>query len=104
MTALVILGPTTTGALTSTAYTFQPDDSTPDIGETTPQSFRIRIWADQDFHVAVGALTVTATTSDMPVAAELHGVEVVVPPNGFLSVVSAGIEGNFWATRVKHAS
>lgn len=104
MSTALVLFSTVTGPLTSTAYTFQPDDSTPDIGETTPQSWRVRLWANQDFHVAVGALTVTATTSDMPVAAELHGVEVVVPPNGFLSVISAGTDGNFWASRVKHAS
>jgi len=79
------------------------DSSTPDAGETTPQSFRIRLWGDVDFHVHVDTTAVDATTSDFPVAGKYHGVEVVVPPRGFLSVISNGVDGNFWASRIKHA-
>jgi hypothetical protein len=102
MSALVLLS-TVTGALTSTAYTYQVDSTPPDAGETLPQSWRVRLWGDQDFHVAVAATSKDATTSDMPVTAKLRGVEVVVPPNGWISLISAGIDGTFFATRVKRA-
>jgi hypothetical protein len=101
--SLVIIGDTVTAPLTSAATTWQVDSSTPDVGETTPQSWRVRLWGDQDFHVAVAATSKDATTSDMPVAAKYDGVEVVVPPNGWISLISAGIDGTFFATRVKRA-
>ena len=105
MPALVLLG-TTTHALTGTAYTFQPDAGVVDPNtQTIPQSWRIRVWGDVNFHIAVHPVSTDATTSDMPVADHYHGVEVAVPPEGFLSVIkkTGEADGHVWFTRVKHA-
>ena len=99
--ALALIGPSASYALTSTAVTFQPDAG-PDDGnvQNPPTSWRIRLWGDVDFHVST---TGTATTDDAPVAAGFPGIVIAVPPTSSISVVkkATSSEGTLWATRVK---
>jgi hypothetical protein len=98
---LVLLG-TTSASLTGAPLTFDPDAGVADGNvQNTPQSWRVRVWADQDFHVSTSGDD--ATASDCPVAAGYEGITVVVSPGGNLSVISAGTNGNVWFTRIKHA-
>ncbi len=96
---LVLLGTTST-SLTDTAFTFDPDSGVADGNvQNTPQSWRVRVWADQDFHVSTSGAN--ATTADAPVAGGYDGITVVIPQGGNLSVISAGTNGDVWFTRVK---
>lgn len=72
MSALVIIGPTVSGPLTSTAHTYQPDTSTPDAGETLPQSWRVRLWGDQDFHCHVDVTATDASIAFLTVKGRRH--------------------------------
>jgi hypothetical protein len=120
MSALVILG-TTSHALavtpavvadplatppvigspaTPVAVTWQPDNSASDLGETVPHSWRVRVWSDVDAFVHVDTSAVDASSVDLPLAAKWSGIEVVVAPSGYVSVISAGVAGTVWATRV----
>ena len=104
MSALVLLGPTS-HALTSTAYTFQPDSGVADPNPLiAPQSWRVRIWSPVDFHVAVN--TGDATTADFPVAGGWHGVTLAILPGGTLSTVkqATASDSTVWFTRVKVAA
>jgi hypothetical protein len=103
MSALVLLG-TTTHGLTSTVYTFTPDAGVADSNvQDTPQSWRVRLWSPQPFHVAVGA---DATTNDCPVAGGYEGLTIALPPGESLSVVkqSSADDSTIFFARVKHAS
>ena len=104
MSSLVLLS-TVTNALTGTAWTVQLDTSTPDAGETLPQSWRVRAFGDVAFHVAVNPTDTDATTNDCPVDALWHGIELVIPPGGYISVIkkTGEADGNVWLIHCKHA-
>jgi hypothetical protein len=105
MGAFVLLG-TTSHAVTSTAYTFQPDAGVADGNvQDPPQSWRVRVWGDVNFHVHVDSAAVDAVAaSDAPVADHYNGIIVVVPAGGYLSVIKkvGEADGTCWFTRVKH--
>jgi len=101
MTALVLLG-TVTNALTATAWTVQLDASTADSNVQDPKpSWRVRVFGDVPFNLAVNVDGSNATSADLQVAAEFPGVVVIVPPNGYVSVVKrgSGADGNVWISR-----
>jgi hypothetical protein len=101
--SLVLLG-TTSHALTSTPYTFQPDAGVADSNPlNTPQSWRVRAWSDQPFHIAVNSGD--ASTNDCPVSGEWHGITVVIPPGGTLSTIkqAGATDSSIWFSRVKTA-
>ena len=101
--ALVLTGPTVTNALTSTAFTTQLDASTADSNVQDPKpSWRVRVFGDVPFNLAVNVDGANATSADFPVAAEFPGVTVVVPPSGYVSVVKrgSGADGNVWLSRI----
>ena len=105
MFAPIVFLSTTTQPLTSTAATWQPDADTADVNAQDPKTaWKIRLFGDVDFHVAVN--TGDATVNDVRVAGEYHGIIVVVPPGGTLSVIKAtgANDGTLWATRVKSAA
>ncbi len=105
MSALVILS-TVTNALTSTPFTAQLDADVADVNTQDPkQSWRVRVFGDVPFNLAVNTTGDNATASDMPVAPEFPGVVVVVPPGGYVSVVKrgSGADGNVWLSRIKPA-
>ncbi|MGC1861511.1 MAG: hypothetical protein WA733_10400 [Methylocystis sp.] len=104
MSALVLFE-TVTNAITGTAWTVQLDTTTPDAGETLPQSWRVRAFGDVAFHVAVHQTNTDATTGDCPVDALWQGIELVIPPGGWISVIkkTGEADGNVWLTHYKVA-
>jgi hypothetical protein len=104
MSSAIVLLSTVTHALTSTPYTVQLDDgSTDDPNGLNPaQSWRARVFGDVPFNLRVSTDGSDATASDAPVAAELHGITVIVTPNGYVSAVKrgSGADGNVWLSRI----
>lgn len=104
MSSTLVLGPTVTHVLTSSPFTTQLDNGSSDDANTlnAPQSWRVRVFGDVPFNLAVNVDGADATSADFPVAAELHGVTVICPPNGYVSVVKrgAGADGNVWLSRI----
>ena len=104
MSSTLVLGPTVTHALTSSPFTTQLDNGSSDDANTlnAPQSWRVRAFGDVPFNIRVSTDGSDATASDAPVAAEFPGVVVIVPPNGYVSVVKrgSGADGNMWLSRI----
>lgn len=105
--ALILLGPTVTNALTSTPFTTQLDAGVADINPGDPKpSWRVRVFGDVPFSLAVNVDGADATSADFPVAAELRGVTVIFPPGGYVSVVKrgSGADGTIWLSRTKKSA
>jgi hypothetical protein len=105
MSAPIVLLGTTSHALTSTPYTFTPDEGIEDSNVQSPKTaWTVRCWSDQPFHVRTDGQP--ATTSDCPVAAGYHGLTVKLAPNGSISVLKqadASADGTIWFSKIKRA-
>ncbi|CAN2534475.1 hypothetical+protein [Methylocapsa aurea] len=86
MSAFTILS-STSHAVTSTAYTFQPDLGIADPNSLNdPKPWLVRVWSD--VNICLRADGQAASQSDFPIAAGREGELINLPPGGSLSVVT----------------
>lgn len=103
MSAIQIVS-STSHAVTSIAYTFEPDSGVADPNiQNAPKTWLVRVWSNVNINVRMDGQS--ATANDLPVFAGYNGVVLAVPPGQSVSVIkqTGQADGIVWFTHVKRA-